>query len=71
MLHGKKTSIGLMLTALAEIFNEVAKVLDADPATDLDLKIVFAAAVLLYGAIDRLIDGGTPTMQDVKRLETK
>lgn len=65
MLEGKKTLIGLILSGGAQVFNQVAALLDDDPTTNIDYKIVVAAVILIYGALDRLRRGGSVAAADI------
>jgi hypothetical protein len=65
MFEGKKTLFGLLLSQSAILFNQAAAVLDSDPATNFDLKVVVGAVVVIFGAADRIRRGGTPASDDV------
>ncbi len=65
-LEGKKTLIGLILSGGAQIANEVVLLLDTDPATNPDWKIVVAAVVVIVGAVDRLRRGGSVAAEEAE-----
>lgn len=59
MLEGKKTLIGLVLSGVAQVFNQVAAMLDNDPLTNPDYMVMTAGLVIIIGAVDRLRRGGS------------
>lgn len=69
MLEGKKTLIGLVLGGATQVINEVAKMFDDDPLTNIDYKVVVAAVILIYGALDRLRRGGSVAATEVIKTD--
>ena len=56
-IDGKKTWLGLALSQLAVIFNQMSLQFDADAVTSPDWKLVISAGVVLVGVMHKLQKG--------------
>ncbi len=56
-VNGKKTWVGLALSQLAVIFNQVATMFDDDVASAPDWKLVISAGIVLVGVLHKLKKG--------------
>lgn len=56
-LDGRKTWLGLALSQLAVIFNQVSMQFDADATSAPDWKLVISATVVLVGVMHKLKKG--------------